>query len=303
MDNKPEFDTICLSGGGIKGFSFIGALEYLQNNHYIDINKINTWAGTSAGSIISFLFTIGYSISDINEFIINFNFNKMQPEPDINNLFLSHGFDNGNKLVIILKEFLNQKFNVNNITFNELFNLTNKKLIVVGTNFSKGQETVFSYDKTPNMSVIDAVRISSSIPIIFTPVLYESDYYIDGAFVNNFPIKYCNPNSTLGIYIKNSCCNNLTNIFTLISGCVAIVSDTISTKDWNVKYPYVIEINNISFDFTNFNIDLEKKNKIINLGQTFAKKYLDNINDIKLNVCNTSTQTNVDYIDSFTQTD
>ena len=59
------YDTICLSGGGIKGFSFIGALDYLQNKSFIDINKITNWVGTSAGSIVSYLFTLGYTIHEI----------------------------------------------------------------------------------------------------------------------------------------------------------------------------------------------------------------------------------------------
>ena len=40
MSEKPIFDTICLSGGGIKGISFLGALDYLQFNSYINLNNI-----------------------------------------------------------------------------------------------------------------------------------------------------------------------------------------------------------------------------------------------------------------------
>ena len=31
------YDTICVSGGGIKGFAFIGALEYLHNKLFLDL--------------------------------------------------------------------------------------------------------------------------------------------------------------------------------------------------------------------------------------------------------------------------
>ena len=33
-----EYDTICMSGGGLNGFAFIGALEYLNNTNYINIH-------------------------------------------------------------------------------------------------------------------------------------------------------------------------------------------------------------------------------------------------------------------------
>jgi hypothetical protein len=280
MNEKPDFDTICMSGGGVKGFSFLGAVNYLEANSYVDTIKINNWIGTSAGAILSFLFTLGYNVHEIINFVVDFNFNKIQPEPTIDNLLISFGIDDGTKLMIILVGFLKEKFNIEDITFEEHYKLTNKKLTIIGTNFSKGTEAIFNYELTPNMSVLTAVRISSSVPIVFTPVLYDSDYYIDGAFVNNFPIKHCNPNTTLGFYIKNSCCNKLTNLISLINGCLAIVSDTISQKDWTKKFPYIIEINNFLQEFTNFNLDREKKVKIINLGETFAKKYLENITDL-----------------------
>jgi predicted acylesterase/phospholipase RssA len=54
-----KYDTVCLSGGGIFGFTFIGAIYELINNNLLDINNITTWIGTSAGAIISFIFALG----------------------------------------------------------------------------------------------------------------------------------------------------------------------------------------------------------------------------------------------------
>ena len=56
-----KYDTVCLSGGGIFGFTFIGAIYELINNNLLDINNIKTWIGTSAGAIISFIFALGYN--------------------------------------------------------------------------------------------------------------------------------------------------------------------------------------------------------------------------------------------------
>jgi predicted acylesterase/phospholipase RssA len=275
MNEKPDFDTICMSGGGVKGFSFLGVLDYLEFNSYIDTSKISNWVGTSAGSVLSFLFTLGYTVHEIGDFVLAFNFNKIQPEPSIDSLLTEFGMDDGSKIILILIGFLKEKYDIEDVTFEELFKLTNKKLIIIGTNFSKGTEVVFNHENTPSMSVLTAIRISFSIPFVFTPVLYDSDYWIDGAFVNNFPIKYCNPKTTFGIYIKNCINNDLTNIFSLINGCLAIIADTISKKDWTDVYPYIMEIDNFMADFINFNLERDKKLKIINLGQIYAKKYLE----------------------------
>ena len=276
MENNIHYTTICLSGGGIKGFSFIGALEYMEEQNKINISEINNWVGTSAGSLVSFILSIDYSIKDLKEFVLDFNFKKLIPDVDIDNLFNHHGIDNGDKIMLIMKNFLKEKLDLDDITFEDHMKITNKKLTIIGTNYSKGIEAVFNHILTPKMSVLLAIRISMSVPIIFTPVLYENDYYIDGGFVNNFPLDQCNPLYTLGIYIKNSVGMKMKDIFTLATGCMGIIADTISRKSCLNNYN-VIEIENCDNEVTNFNLDYDKKLKIINLGITFAKKFLENV--------------------------
>ncbi len=279
--NKP-IDTICMSGGGVKGFSFIGALDYLQEKSIIDLNQINNWVGTSAGAIMAYLFSLGFSTQEIGDFILDFNFEKIDPEVNIDNLLLEHGIDTGDKIKYVLTNFLKIKYELDDITFIQHYNLTNKKLVIIGTNFSKGTEAIFSYEKTPDMSVLTAVRISISIPVVFTPVLYNGDYYVDGALINNFPINQCDEKTTIGLYIKNSKNNQMTDIISLIAGCLAIIGDTISLKDCSSyinnpdKYN-IIQIENYKNEFTNFNLDKERKLKIINLGQIYAKQYVENL--------------------------
>ncbi len=285
ISNDKLIDTICMSGGGVKGFSFIGALDYLQEKSIIDLNQISNWVGTSAGAIMAYLFSLGFNTQEIGDFILDFNFEKIDPEVNIDNLLLNHGIDTGAKIMYVLTNFLKIKYELDDITFSQHYKLTNKKLVVIGTNFSKGTEAIFSHEKTPDMSVLTAVRISISIPVVFTPVLYEGEYYVDGALINNFPINKCNPATTIGIYIRNSANNEMTDILSLISGCFAIIGDTISLKDCDGpnKNPdkfNIISIENYKNEFTNFNLDRDKKLKIINLGQIFAKKYVDNLSNL-----------------------
>jgi NTE family protein len=271
------FDTICLSGGGVKGLTFIGALEYLENINFINLNKINNWVGTSAGAITCFLLTLGYTISEIRNFILDFNFKMLEPSININNLLELYGIDLGTKLMYTLGEFLKSKLNVNDITFEKHYKITNCKLSVIGTNFSKGTETIFNYEKYPKMSVLTAIRISLSIPIFFTPVLYDSDYYVDGAVVNNFPINYCNLETTFGIYVTNNETGyKLNNIIDLISGCINITIDTISLKHLINNTFNILKINN-NLKLTNFNLDREQKLKLLEIGMEAATEYINNL--------------------------
>lgn len=58
-----HFNTICLSGGGIRGFELLGAIAYLQE--ILDFRKINKFIGTSVGSMVCYLLAIGYTSLEI----------------------------------------------------------------------------------------------------------------------------------------------------------------------------------------------------------------------------------------------
>ena len=263
-------DTICLSGGGIKGFSFIGVLEYLEQKKIINFSLIKNYVGTSIGAIISFLLSLKYSVFELKEFILNFNFSVL-----INNI----NIDDGNKIMYIIQSFLNNKYSIQDITFKEHYELTNIKLNIIGTNYTKSVEELFNYIKTPNMSVLIAIRISISIPLVFTPVLYNDNYYVDGALTNNFPLNYCNISSTIGINIKFTNINNkLDNIGLFIKNCIGIM---IKNKNNSLN---IIEINDDNiYDIINFDINIDTKLYLINMGHEEGKKYIENL---KYNICN-----------------
>jgi len=280
-----EIDTLCLSSGGIFGLSFIGVIKYLEEKNYINLKKITTYVGTSAGAILSFFLNLDYSIKEIKKTIVNINFEKLEPNIDIYNIIDNNGIDNGLKVLALIISFLKEKYNCDDITFKELFELTNKKLIIIGTNFTKLKEEVFSIDTTPLMSIIVALRISISIPLIFTPVLYNNNYYIDGAFTNAFPLKYCKKETTIGLYIAYSYNSNTLNMYNILLGSVAILTNTIIEKDIN-NYE-VIKIINNSIDINNYSINNKFKNDIIKLGKITGYKYYNNIiNNICLEVIN-----------------
>ena len=279
-----EYDTICMSGGGIKGFAFIGALDYLNKKKIINIDNIKNWVGTSIGSILAYAVVCGFSITEMENFIIEFDFTKTNPDISIDNIFISHGISDGKRAEFILRSFIQHKFNVDDITFLELYKLTQKNLLIIGTNFTRAREELFSHNTTPDMSVVTAVRISMSIPVFFTPVLYNNCYYVDGSITNNFPIKHCDKYTTIGLYIRNNndtCNNEITSIVSIIIGCMNIISDTINHKDINMC-DNIVQIDNYKHEFINFDFTIETKMKLLKLGHTYAKKF---IKDLPRKIC------------------
>ena len=63
MPEDDPYDTLILSGGGIKGIITLGALQYMYDNG--KLQNIKHYYGTSVGTMISYLLVIGYSPIEI----------------------------------------------------------------------------------------------------------------------------------------------------------------------------------------------------------------------------------------------
>ena len=270
------YDTLCLSGGGINGISYLGALNYLQKINYIDITKINNFIGTSAGALICFCIYIGYEIEELSDFTLTFNLSKLTDDINIDNLIEHCGTINGDKVLFMYKSFLIHKNFNENITFLELFKITKKTLSIIVTNYNKCCEENINYLTNPNMPVAIAVRMSSSIPIIFNPVRYNDNWYIDGGLLNNFPIKYGDPKTTLGIHITYPKNNDFNHILDFISGIITIITYQSNHKDVRPDNLNVIKINAYIKNF-DLEITSESKEQVFLNGETYAKEYINNL--------------------------
>jgi NTE family protein len=164
------------------------------------------------------------------------------------------------------------------ITFAELYRLTNKELIIVVTNLSKQRPEYMSYKTEPDMKVLSAIRLTINIPIFFDAIKYKGDFYIDGAMSDNRPMTPINHKTqelldkesnweTLMVSIKeegdpsniDSLDEYLYNIIRLMSGsnvpkcCVKDVDSLI------IYIPAGISM-------VDFNLSNEKRNGLYQLG-------------------------------------
>lgn len=63
-----------------------------------------------------------------------------------------------------------------------------KTLICVTYNLTKGCSVELTPESHPNLPCILALKMSSSLPLVFEKFKYGTDFYIDGGITNNFPI-------------------------------------------------------------------------------------------------------------------
>lgn len=243
--HKQDKEILVLSGGSTKGVAQLGALYWLKKNNYL--KNINTIAATSAGSMIGMLYIIGYNPLELFKFIKMIDLEKIK-QIDTQNIITNYGFDTGDRMMLVLSKLMNAKNINSDITFNDLFLITKMKFIVTGVCVNEKKVYYFSYNNYPHMKVLDAVRISISIPIMFTPVLFDNKIFIDGACIDNFPIHIFDNDidRVLGIYVseKRKIVHDIKHIDEYLSNVIDCLFEGIVHRDTinNIKTGCIINI-------------------------------------------------------------
>ncbi len=180
-----------ISGGSLKVLSVIGCLKYLSEKNLMD--NIITFVGTSGGSILCLMLVCGFDIVEM----IDFLYHKINDESLLQfkaeeclEIFNTFGINSGQIIIDVVEAILMKKFNKKDMTFMELGKQTGKDLVVTVSNLTTEKCEFFSMNTKPNMSIVTAIRISCSVPMIFSPVVIDNQIYVDGGIFNNFPINY-----------------------------------------------------------------------------------------------------------------
>lgn len=64
----------------------------------------------------------------------------------------------------------------------ELYDLTSIELFFYSVGINNLELRELSHITTPDLSILNAVYMSSTIPIILKPLYYDNEYFIDGGF-------------------------------------------------------------------------------------------------------------------------
>jgi NTE family protein len=205
-NSQTTIRNLVFEGAGIRGIAYSGAIKELEQRNVLkDVQRVG---GTSSGSIIALLVSIGYTSGEISSIVNNtpyqkFNDGRFFFVGGINRVNKYYGWYLGKHFQQWLAEIIKKKLGNENITFLQLKQKGCKDLYITGTCLNKQSLVVFSYETYPDMKVKDAIRVSMSIPLYYEPVFMDAsgnvvnhpkdksglDVMVDGGFVANFPIK------------------------------------------------------------------------------------------------------------------
>jgi predicted acylesterase/phospholipase RssA len=168
------YDSLVIGGGGLKGSQFLGALQYLEEQEYLMPMKY--FFGTSVGSIICLLLILGYSPENQYNLMKDkkiFSFKHFKKITATSLLTF--------ELPIILQEIIDP-----NMTFQQLYEITEKHLHIIAYNCTKKIEVIFGLSTTPEKSVFEAICCGCTLPFAFElPQDKDGDFYMDGGIINN----------------------------------------------------------------------------------------------------------------------
>jgi len=159
---------LALGGGSARGLAHIGVLEVLEEEG-IPIDLI---AGTSAGAAIGALYAQGKDASLIKDLALDLSWKRLASLVDL--ALPRTGFIGGKKIKDMLGLIIG-----GDIKFSDL----KIPLACVATDIMTGEEVVIDHG-----SVLEGIRASISIPVIFTLVRWKGRYLVDGGLVNPVPV-------------------------------------------------------------------------------------------------------------------
>ncbi len=274
------------SGGGIKGFAFVGALQMLEEND-IYFHRV---AGTSAGAIVACFLAAGYTANEIETMLDELDVSTFLDQRKMMfnlpfmkwiNLYFRMGIYKGLELERWFYEKLSEK---NIYTFSDL---PEGSLRLIASDLTNGKMIVFpddlnTYNIEPGSFLVSrALRMSCGVPFFFEPVkLYVGQgesIVVDGGVLSNFPIwlfdeEVNKERPVIGIKLSNSRKDmephKIRNGLQLFEALFATMKDAHDERYISrVHEKNIIFLPVEKFSATQFSLDGETKEILIDIGK------------------------------------
>jgi len=185
---------LCIGSGGEKIPALMGGALALRDNGLL--KELETIAGSSAGAIVATLALTGVTCGEVvhGMYILA----NVVWDFDISSLFTRFGVIAGHTVFVKLEDFICEHTGLpKGFTFSQLHAKYPVRLVITGYNVTNSKTDYFDYASYPNMCVIDALRISCSIPFLFQSCMYNDCMYVDGGCVDGIPLSCVGEGATV----------------------------------------------------------------------------------------------------------
>jgi hypothetical protein len=280
---------LVIPGGGPTGIKALGALQYLEEQGYWNINNIETIYATSAGAIISVLLCLKFDWETINDYIVKRPW-KDAFHLDVNQIFEAYskkGLFDKNVAEIFYKPFFKAKDISMEITMKEFFELTKIEIHLFSLDINSFNLEDISYITHPDLQLLTAVQMSSAIPVLISPVCIDNRCYVDGGVICNYPINQCimraeNIDEIFGLrnkYTKKdeNIVKNESTILEYVMNFINRLVNSVASKFEEKEIPNELIYDTDLMTLSNIQLTLsskEERQRLINFGIESGKTFL-----------------------------
>lgn len=184
---------LVICGGGPSIFRTIGALYHLEDQHFWNISNIQTIYATSAGALFGAMLCLKFDHDTITNYIINRPWHESYPikMSQIMEFYSKKGIYDHKFAEIIFKPLLRAKSLPLTITMKELYEYSNIEFHLYSLELNQFKTVDISYKTHPDLPLLDGIVMTCAVPMLFTPLCKNTECYIDGGIVANYPLGHC----------------------------------------------------------------------------------------------------------------
>lgn len=273
-------DHIVLSSAGPNGLIQIGILSHIIEINLIDPNNLKSIYASSAGSILGLLLCLKIPIQEIIEYFIERPLDKWF-KLDMS-FIATKGLVSSDCFRQLLIPFFKAYDIPITLSMKELYERTNIDFHIFTTSVREMISVDLNHLTFPDLSVVTAVSMSSSIPFLITPIHYENEYYMDGGILKHCPVPEVDPDTLLVILIDFKPELDLSSTMQFIQHIFLKSYDIISTNTSLPTCKYLFRYNSTSLSITpaaleRFLVDKTFRFELIEIGKNLSIDFIKKI--------------------------
>ncbi|MAP67377.1 MAG: hypothetical protein CMF80_06755 [Candidatus Marinimicrobia bacterium] len=256
--------TLCICGGGPNMLIVYGGLKRLCEEKYLELDNIENIYSLSGGTIIIVIILLIKNWNDIDNYIENCPWGEYL-DISIDKLFKLYT-ETGICGDFVYKKIFDSLLVMNNldteITLHDFCTTMKINFYVGVTCLTDYNFVLISNFSHPDIKLKTAIQMTSALPLLIKPVIYEDKMYIDGGFFYNCLSNFCINNKDINnseiLCLRNNLNKEKINV-NRIECFIDYLSYLFNIVLNNIRYKEVDSIENILYlkyyDYFNYNTD------------------------------------------------
>ena len=278
-----KIDTLVLAGASTKVAAYVGILRALYEKHILteELDGVKHIITCSIGLLSALFLLLKVPLHVQEEVLLRCHFLDLIDIENvhINDLLFNLGLFDNSKVASLVKGVLVEKYQVEDMTLQELYDRHPILLTTKCVNATTSCNAYLNVKTDPELSILTLLQMTTAIPIIFKPIEYKGELYVDGGLTGGYPTELVKDNY-LGINIcSNGTFTKTDNLLHMLPILPYLLSISHIKTSNSAMLPAKHTIKVITdLHFYEFDVPNEQKIELINVGYTTTLEHIQKHN-------------------------